>query len=297
MDDRARRHHGAISTWEAQADGLTQRQIRGRVDTGRLLRPQPKCLVVAGAPRTWTQGLGAAVKTCGPGAAAAMWSALHLLGAPTFGPPRQHHVVVTYGRGSEPRNTVLHRSRNLPPEHCVTVDGIRTTDGRRTAIDLAAALTVVDVMRMVDDVVGGGIAPRAGLHRLACELVRGRRGVRTVIDVTHPDAAADFKSTLERAGAEVIRSAGLPAPLWNEAVTDGRGRIGVVDATYPRLKIAIEFDGLRFHRSETQRRRDRERDRRLALAGWIVLRFDWRDVFDHPDRVAHDIAEALAARR
>ena len=117
-----------------------------------------------------------------------------------------------------------------------------------------------------------------------------------MIDVTHPDGAEEFRSALEREGAAVIRSAGLPLPEWNRPVRDVAGQIGLIDALYPSLKIAIEFDGMRFHSSEAQRRLDRQRDRRLSLAGWIVLRFDWQDVFKRPDRVGRDIAQALAAR-
>jgi hypothetical protein len=50
-----------------------------------------------------------------------------------------------------------------------------------------------------------------------------------------------------------------------------------------RYRVAVELDGHDFHeRTKEQARRDKQRDRVLQTAGWIVLRFAGSEVFADP---------------
>jgi very-short-patch-repair endonuclease len=67
-----------------------------------------------------------------------------------------------------------------------------------------------------------------------------------------------------------------------------------VDVAFPGEKVAIETDGWAFHSSQEDFQKDRERQNKIALLGWKVLRFTWLDLTEYPQRV---LAEIEAARR
>jgi len=166
--------------------------------------------------------------------------------------------------------------------------------GVRTVVDLAARLDPDPLRALVDDVVFDGLAAPDDLHRRAVALARGRGRVDVVADVTRPGAHEAFRSWLEREAARVLAEARLPPPRWHLPVADRHGEVGVVDAQWPEARLVVELDGLRFHRTEQQRRADRARDRRLGLAGYLVLRFSWSDVRTRPAVMVAQVREALA---
>jgi very-short-patch-repair endonuclease len=65
------------------------------------------------------------------------------------------------------------------------------------------------------------------------------------------------------------------------------------------LFVCIEVDGHQFHeRTPEQAQRDRERDRKLTAAGWMVLRYTGREVFRSAKACAAEvIAIAHSSRR
>lgn len=75
----------------------------------------------------------------------------------------------------------------------------------------------------------------------------------------------------------------LPASQWNVPVEDGDGRVGLVEALWPVERVVLELDGLRFHSSDEQRRRDRARGYRVRS-----------DVRQQPGLLTTQIRRALA---
>ena len=73
--------------------------------------------------------------------------------------------------------------------------------------------------------------------------------------------------------------------------------IGVykVDVAFPKQKVAIETDGWAFHSSQEDFQNDRERQNKIALLGWQVLRFTWLDLTEYPQRVLTLIRRAISA--
>jgi very-short-patch-repair endonuclease len=60
------------------------------------------------------------------------------------------------------------------------------------------------------------------------------------------------------------------------------------------VRLVLQIDGFSFHSSAQQRRADIAHDRRLALLGYTVLRYDYRQIlFDWP-RVEAEILHAMA---
>ena len=66
-----------------------------------------------------------------------------------------------------------------------------------------------------------------------------------------------------------------------------------VDVAFPKQKVAIETDGWAFHSSREDFQIDRERQNKLALPGWQVLRFTWLDLTEYPQRVLAEIRFAI----
>ena len=105
------------------------------------------------------------------------------------------------------------------------------------------------------------------------------------------------ESYFERLVYDLIVGASLPAPTPQHEVRDGRGKLlARVDLAYPEAKIAIELLGKQFHYTPKGFERDPERRNRLEVRGWIVLEFTWRRYVDTPNRICHEVAEALHRR-
>jgi len=68
-----------------------------------------------------------------------------------------------------------------------------------------------------------------------------------------------------------------------------------VDVVWPDLRMVVELDSQRFHGDWVAAERDRDRDQRLALAGWRCHRFVRRVVAGDPVGAAERL-RLLAAR-
>jgi very-short-patch-repair endonuclease len=71
----------------------------------------------------------------------------------------------------------------------------------------------------------------------------------------------------------------IPQPL-NNTIIEGEE----VDFVWRAKSLIVEVDG--YHRAPSRFEDDRERDVRLTLAGWNVLRFTWKQVTERPAWVA-----------
>ena len=89
----------------------------------------------------------------------------------------------------------------------------------------------------------------------------------------------------------LCESARLPLPEIN-ATVEGL----MVDALWREQRVIVELDGHIAHSTRAQLERDRRREMRLRAAGFIVLRYTWKQVTEEPDLVAADLAAALSAR-
>jgi len=73
------------------------------------------------------------------------------------------------------------------------------------------------------------------------------------------------------------------------------GRKFRIDFAFPLEKVAIEFDGYRYHGfSKKGFKRGLERQNILVAHGWRVLRYTLTDVRDRLDEVVTEIGQALA---
>ena len=127
---------------------------------------------------------------------------------------------------------------------------------------------------------------------------RGKPGTRIVRQiVTERREGGDYADAtpLERLGRSVMRDSQLPEAV-EQLVAPFDPSI-VFDVAFPEQRIAVEWDSVAWHTSRQRFESDRERDRRAARAGWLVLRFTYRDLDQRPADVVRDISEALNQRQ
>ena len=65
-----------------------------------------------------------------------------------------------------------------------------------------------------------------------------------------------------------------------------------VDFVWRDARLIVEVDGYRYHREPSAFEDDRERDVKLVLAGWRVLRFTWTQITTRAAWVARSVTGA-----
>lgn len=99
----------------------------------------------------------------------------------------------------------------------------------------------------------------------------------------------------------IAKSQVFTGPEWDDWVWQARvdvpGRTAVVDMLHREAKVAVEFDGARFHSNDNARRRDIERDATLSSAGYLTVRFTYEDVTQRPEWCRQRVRDTLRSRQ
>jgi very-short-patch-repair endonuclease len=272
--------------------GLSSKQIAGRVRSKRL-RPLYPGIYAVGHTRLRRDGLWlAAVWASGASAVLSHTEAAahHALMASRDGVT---HVTTPLrsGRNPDPERIRLHRVGTLQPWECTLIDGIPTTTVARTLLDVSADLRP----RAIEDVIAQ--SNRLGLFDLvavrrcleAHPRQHGAPALRRVLEDLEGHDAADLRSKLEVLLLQLCDDHHLTAPIVNTQVE------GIlVDFYWPLKRLIVEADGYTYHSMPTTFERDRERDQTLTLAGYIVVRFTYRQITRQPRTVAKRVRRLLA---
>lgn len=107
------------------------------------------------------------------------------------------------------------------------------------------------------------------------------------------DVAAGSQSHLEIIGLRALAAAGLPPPVQQYGIALGHRTLHL-DAAWPEIRLAVEFDGASYHAERDAWQRDLRRDAALAALGWLVLRFSYADI---TERTAFCAAQVAAVYR
>jgi predicted transcriptional regulator of viral defense system len=128
---------GLVRHAQAVELGMTERQIRYRVESGLWERVSLGVVRLRGAPQSREQALLAACFAIGPEAAVSHRSAATVLGLLRY---RESLIEVTTTRRRSPevRGVTVHRLADLHPRWVEAVDGIPTTTVARTLVDIGA---------------------------------------------------------------------------------------------------------------------------------------------------------------
>jgi len=236
----------------------------------------------------------AAVLAAGPTAVLSHTSAAALHGLVPIGSGPTH--VTSPARRTRGQPGIRHHRVSLPSDETGTRDRIPVTEPMRTLVDLATIIGPGPLQRAADL---AGLSRRENRVRLARLLERHRRGrgiarIGAVLAAAERDAAIP-RSELERRFRALVRDHGLPEPLINGRVR-ATGRAYEPDISWPDRRVVVELDGFETHGTRQAFEADRERDRRLAVAGWLVVRVTWRQLRDEPALIAAQV-RALLDRR
>ena len=94
----------------------------------------------------------------------------------------------------------------------------------------------------------------------------------------------------------LLARVGLPEPLINTDIVDGRGRfIATPDLQWPEWRVALEYEG-DHHREQTRFRRDIARIERLVDAGWVVVRVSASELYGNPRVIVNRVESRLRSR-
>ena len=281
-----------VSRAQLLALGFTVDAIKWRVARGRLHLVTTGCLR-RGSPELTRKGeLMAAVLACGPGAvlshssAAELWRLVDEAGA---------FIEVSVPLPRDPRchGLRVHRRSVLRPEDKTEEDGIPTTSPVATIIDIAAGLKPRALEAAINEGDKRNLFTPASL-RMQLESIPPRQGVAPLRKLLDRHTFLLTDSDLERRFVPIVRRSGLPDPLTREWVNGFR-----VDFYWPDLRLVVETDGLRYHRTPAQQARDRLRDQAHTAAGLTTLRFTHGQIryeTDHVEATLAATARRLATR-
>jgi very-short-patch-repair endonuclease len=280
----AGRQHGVVSRRQLLAIGLDSDAITHRLQRGRLHRTQWRGVYAVGRPQLSSHGLWmAAVLGCGTGATLSHDSAAALWGIRA---DRQRPIDVSVPSGRFPRRTgiVIHR-RALRPNEVTARSRIPVTTPVRTLIDLAGRLDREELEQAVNGADKLDLVNPDAL-RAALERVTGQRGVGGLRNLLDRPTFSVTDSRLEQRFLAIARRAGLPTPLTQSWVNGFR-----VDFWWPDLRLVVETDGLRYHRTAAEQTADRRRDQAHTAAGLTALRFSHAQVTFDAEQVQGTLAQ------
>ncbi len=178
--------------------------------------------------------------------------------------------------------------------------GVRLTSPASTWAMLAGTLwDVYDVVAVGDAVVREPMhdndTPALGtLEQLGAAISAGRRRGIARLREAQPRIRTRSDSRPETWLRLRIVDAGLDEPVANFDVWSVGEWIARVDLAYPRLKVAIEYEGEHHLTDAATWRADVARTERLIAAGWRVIRVTKDDVFQHPHRVTTLVRRAIS---
>jgi very-short-patch-repair endonuclease len=276
-----------IARRQLLALGLSSDAIRHRIATGRLY-PLWRGVYAVGRPDVSQQGRWmAAVLSCGPAALLSHRSAAFLWGLLTS--PTGIEIVVPYGVVRRRPGIRVHRRVGLDAADRRFVNGIPVTDPITTLVDFASCATRELLERAINEADRLDLIDPDNL-RAALESLSRRPGLARLRSLLNAQTFSLTDSELERRFLALVRAAGLPVPKTQVWLNGFR-----VDFYWPRFGLVVETDGLRYHRTPAQQKKDRFRDQAHAVAGLTTLRFTAAQVRFEADQVKATLA-AVAAR-
>jgi very-short-patch-repair endonuclease len=231
----------------------------------------------------------AAVLSCGPEAALSHQSAAALW---QIGPERRGPIeVLVPARVARRRPGIaVHRRAALTANDIAHHRGIPVTTPICTLIDLAARLDPAQLEAAINEADKRDLADSETLRAALDDVVAPRPGIATLRTTLDRRTFSLTDSELERRFLPLARRAGLPKPETGRRLNGFK-----VDFYWPALKLVVETDGLRYHRTPAEQARDRLRDQAHAAAGLTPLRFTHAQVRFEPGHVRATLA-AVARR-
>ena len=292
-----------FTTATARAHGLDAHELRRLVRDGIIRRQVRGTYIAVTVPDTTENRCAAAALVIHSSAVICDRTAAWIWGVgdpdPTA-PSPPLDVILLRGKGRARRDGCVSGERDLTDRDVVFLHGLRITSPLRTALDLACRSRRRDALAVIE-----GFMREHGLTRqeLQRELVRffRRRGVvqaRELVGIADPRSESPGESWVRLE----LHDRGFELPVPNQWVYDDAVAVYRLDLPWIREKVAVEYDGRRFH-GEDATAHDEQRRAWLARRGWTIHVVHAED-FSSEERidgwvheVRADLDEARARRR
>lgn len=287
--------HGVVARRQLLALGLREDALQHRLSAGRLYLIHQGTYAVGHRVLTRSSWWMAAVLATGPDAVLSHWSAAALW---MIRPNSRSLIDVTTSHKSRSWDGIKRHHKALPADEVTVKDGIPVTSVPRTIFDLAATEDVDTVASVLRESEHRNLWDSLSLPDLV-ERYPGRRGVKRVrlaLQRVTEEPTGRKRSELEERFAPFIRRHHLPMPRFNDWILLGSKRYQV-DCHWPGTGQIVELDGWEGHGTRSAFQDDRERDRRLRVAGYSVTRLTWNQFRDEPEAIASDLRVLLRIDR
>ena len=173
-----------------------------------------------------------------------------------------------------------------------TRHGLPVTGPAMTFIHLAVRFDLVGLVCFGDRLVArDAITPEELVSAVEAWEGHGRRAATDAARLvrTRSESVPETQSRL------LVVLAGLPEPVCNHPYLVGGIERYRLDLAWVEYKVALEYDG-RWHDEPEQRRKDEARRKEMRDAGWIIIVIRAEHLYDDPDEVVREVADALRQR-
>lgn len=274
---------------DALAAGLTDRQLRGRdfqqLLVGVFISSRIRDLAV---PRA-----AAALMVHPPNAVASHFSSARVLGAPVPDHPLEH-VTVARAADRRQRHGLRCHVAALAEHDVRVVHGLRITDPHRLFVEMAPLLSLVELVILGDWLVRHEHVTVPSLVRY-CSRTTARHAETARRAAAYVRARVD--SPMETRLRMLIVLAGLPEPDVNLEIQQDGGLVNVrLDLSYPKVRLAVEYDGRQHVELVDQWESDLERRERLDTDKWRIIVVVSKGIFREPERTVQRVWRALEER-
>ena len=226
----------------------------------------------------------------GPDAWASHASAARVLGLPIPPLPDEHVSVIERKRRHRRAGVICHSTaRGL----VVVIDGVRVSAPAQVFVDLAAMLTLVDLVVVGDHLVRKGRITRAELRDHCAEATGpGSAQARAAAAFVRDGVDSPMETRLRM----LIVLAGLPEPEINPVVEVG-GLVRRYDLCWRTARLVVEYDGRHHIEREEQWESDLSRREDIEDDGWRMLVVTAKGIYRTPDETLAKIHRLLLERR
>lgn len=174
----------------------------------------------------------------------------------------------------------------------MVIDGIPCTSLARTLLDVAGTQSPSTLAYAVTQAEVEEVFDLAEILELL-KRSKGRRGVarlRLAIELHDPDEQ-QARRELEKKLLRLFKRGGFRPEVNGHLVVDGISLMP--DFMWRDAHLIVEADSRRVHDTATAFEKDRQRDQRLAAAGWTVIRCTWHQVTNEPERLLQTLRALL----
>lgn len=261
-----RRQHGVVTRAQLLGLGFSTKAIEHRLATGRLYPAARGVYLVGWNRMTPERRWMVAVLACGETACLSHRSAAELWGISREEPCRIDVTVRRHAEAKRP-GIRLHSRAALPRSQVTMRNGIPLTTPIQTLIDISLEVTSSELERSVNDADKLDLIDPERLRR-ALDARAGEPGVKPLRITLDKHTFRLSDSELEIHFRPIAAAAGVPVELTKQIVNGFE-----VDFYWPSLRLVVETDGWRYHRTPAAQTRDAKRDNAHVASGLTRLRF------------------------